>query len=137
MIVVKPKISSNGCLWMINDTKTCSTTCIMPFFWSHLTTFVGRINICCGLFSLTCIIFICPNMVFPLLLNIIPLVGLDVLIEIIHDFLKFYLWNVVILANRHFVIVRNWNWNSKYLINYSSSHFACLNISKMSFWKKY
>ncbi len=92
---------------LVNDkhTKACSTTCIMPFFWSHLTTFMGRINICWGLFSLTCIIFICPNMVFPPLLNIILLVGLDVLIEIIHDFLKFYLWNVVVFANRHSVTV--------------------------------
>jgi hypothetical protein len=36
-------------------------------------------------------IFIRPDIVFPPLLNIIPLIGLDVLIQIIQDFLKCYL----------------------------------------------
>ncbi len=81
-------------------------------------------------------IFIRPDIVFPPLLNIIPLIGLDVLIQIIQDFLKCYLWNVVVFTYPHFVIVWNWNWNKKYLINYSSSNFAYLNISKISFWKK-
>jgi hypothetical protein len=44
------------------------------------------------------------------------------------------LWNVIIHANPLFVIMRNWNWNKKYLINCSCSNFACLNISKLSFW---
>ncbi len=54
---------------------------IVPFFWSPLMAFVGRINICWGLFSLTWKIFICLDTVFPPLLNMIPLVGFDVLIE--------------------------------------------------------
>ncbi len=81
-------------------------------------------------------IFICPDMVFSPFLNIIPLVVIDVLIKIIQDFLKCHLQNVVILANLHFVIVQNWNRNKKYLSNCSSSKFSCLNISKISFWKK-
>jgi hypothetical protein len=51
--------------------------------------------------------------VFPLLLNTIPLVGLDVMIEIIQDFLKCYFWNEVKLANPISVTMRNWNWKKK------------------------
>jgi hypothetical protein len=47
--------------------------------------------ICWGLFLFTWKIFIRSNTVFPPLLNTILLVGLDVLIEIIQDFLKCYL----------------------------------------------
>jgi hypothetical protein len=61
----------------------CLMAHIVPFFGSPLMTFVGRISICWGLFSLTWKIFICLDMVFPLLSNMIPLVGLDVLIKII------------------------------------------------------
>jgi len=49
-------------------------------FLSCLITFMGRINICWGLLSLTWKIFIHPNTIFPPLLNTIPLVGLNVLI---------------------------------------------------------
>ncbi len=63
--------------------SVCLTTCIVPIFWSLLMAFVGKINICWGLFSLTWKFFICSDIVFPPLLNIIPLVGLSVLIEII------------------------------------------------------
>jgi hypothetical protein len=52
---------------------------------------VGRINICWGLFSITWKILIHLDIVFPHLLNTIPLVGLNVLIKIIHEFLKCYL----------------------------------------------
>jgi hypothetical protein len=52
---------------------------------------VGKINICWVLFSLTWKILIRLDTVFPHLLNTIPLVGLNVLIEIIQDFLKCYL----------------------------------------------
>jgi hypothetical protein len=51
---------------------------------------MGRTSICWGMFSLIWKTFIHSDMVFPPLLNIIPLVGLDVLIEIIKDFLKCY-----------------------------------------------
>ncbi len=81
-------------------------------------------------------IFICPDMVFSPFLNIIPLVVIDVLIKIVQDFFKCHLRNAVIPANPHFVIGQNWNRNKKYLINCSSSNFSCLNISKISFWKK-
>jgi len=60
-------------------------------FWSCLMAIMGKINICWGLFSLTWKILIHLDMVFPHLLNTIPLVGLDVLIEIIQEFLKCYL----------------------------------------------
>jgi hypothetical protein len=50
----------------------------------------GEDQYCWGLFSLIWKTFIRLNTVFPPLLNTIPLVGLDVLIEIIQDFLKCY-----------------------------------------------
>jgi hypothetical protein len=71
---------------------------------------------------------------FPPFLNIIHLVGLNVRIQIIQDFLKCYFWNIVIPTYPHFVIMQKWNWNKKYFINFSSSNFAYLNISKISFW---
>jgi hypothetical protein len=64
---------------------------IVPFFWSRLTVIMGRINIVWGLFSLIWKILIHPNTMFPLLLNAIPLVGLDALIKIIQEFKKCYL----------------------------------------------
>jgi hypothetical protein len=67
--------------------------------------------------------FIHLDTIFPPLLNTIPLVGLDVLIEIIQEFLKSYFWNAIGLANRIFVIMWNWKWKKKNLINYSSSNF--------------
>jgi hypothetical protein len=73
---------------MICHTKACSIACVMPFFWSPFTSIVGRINICWGLLSLTWKTFIHLDTMFPPLLNIIPLVGLDVLIEIIQEFLN-------------------------------------------------
>jgi hypothetical protein len=51
--------------------------------------------------------------VFPPLLHIIPLVGLDVLIEIIQDFLKCYFWNAVKPSNPIFVTMQIWNWTKK------------------------
>jgi hypothetical protein len=62
----------------------------VPFFWSPLTAIMEKTNVCWGLFSLTWKTFIRLDMMFPPLLNTIPLVGLDVMIEIIQDFLKFY-----------------------------------------------
>jgi hypothetical protein len=70
--------------------KTYSIAHIMPFFGTPLMAVVGRTIICWGLFSLTWKTFIHLDIVFPLLLNTIPLVGLDVMIEIIQDFLKCY-----------------------------------------------
>jgi len=67
---------------------------------------------------LTWKIFIHSNTMFPPLLNTIPLVGLDVLIDIIQQLWKCYLWNVVGPTNPIFVTI--WNWNKKYLINCSS-----------------
>ncbi len=57
-------------------------------FWTPLMAIMGKISICWGLFSLTWKTFIHPDTMFPPLLNKIPLVRLDVLIEIIQDFLK-------------------------------------------------
>jgi hypothetical protein len=63
---------------------------IMPFFGTPLMVVVGKTIICWGLFSLTWKTFIRLDIVFPPLLDTIPLVGLDVMIEIIQDFLKCY-----------------------------------------------
>ncbi len=93
--------------------KTYSIAHIMPFFGTPLMAVVGRTIICWGLFSLTWKTFIHLDIVFPLLLNTIPLVGLDVMIEIIQDFLKCYFWNEVKLANPISVTMRNWNWKKK------------------------
>jgi hypothetical protein len=119
---------------MMCHIKSCLMAFIVPLFWNRLTTFVGRIDICWGSFSFTWKIFIHPNTMFPPLLNTIPLVGLDVLFKIIQDFLKCYLSNAVVFVYPHFVIMWNWNWNKNYLTN--CSYFACLNISKISLWKK-
>jgi hypothetical protein len=59
---------------------------IMPFFGTPLMAVVGRTITCWGLFSLIWKTFIRLDTVFPPLLNTIPLVGLDVMIEIIQDF---------------------------------------------------
>jgi len=64
----------------------------------------------------------------PTFVEHIPLVGLNVLIEIIQNFLKCYFGNVVRPSNPIFVTMWNWNWKKKYLINCSSSIFSCLNI---------
>jgi hypothetical protein len=53
---------------------------------------------------------------FPLLLNAIPLVGLDALIKIIQEFKKCYLWNAIKPTNPFFVTMQNWNWDKKNLI---------------------
>jgi hypothetical protein len=62
----------------------------MPFFWNVLMVIAGGTSIRWGLFSLIWKTFIRLDMVFPPLLNTILLVGLNVLIEIIQDFLKCY-----------------------------------------------
>jgi hypothetical protein len=46
----------------------------------------------------------------------IPLVGLDVLIVMILDSLKCYLWNAIEATNFHFVIMRQWKWNKNTLL---------------------
>jgi len=87
---------------LINDTpykKHVQWFVYCLFFWSPLMAIVGRISIWLGLFSFTWKTFICSNKVFPPLLNTFPLVGLDVLIEIIKDFFKCYFWNVVGFTN--------------------------------------
>jgi hypothetical protein len=96
--------------------KTCSMAHIMPFFGTPLMVVVGRTIICWGLFSLTWKTFIHLDIMFPPLLNTIPLVRLDVMIEIIQDFVKCYFWNEVKLANLIFVTMRNWNWKKKTLL---------------------
>ncbi len=63
---------------------------LMPFFWSLLTTFMGRTIICWGFFSLTQSPFIYLDMVFPHVYNTIHLVGLNILIAMILDNLKCY-----------------------------------------------
>jgi hypothetical protein len=90
-----------------SESISCDFQSIVRIFLSHLTTFMGRINICWVLFSLTWKIFIHPDTVFPPLLNTIPLIGLNVLIQIIQDFLKCYFWNVVVPTNPLFVIMQN------------------------------
>jgi hypothetical protein len=82
---------------------------IMPFFWTPLTVVVGRTIIYWGLFSLTWKTFICSNTVFPLLLNTTLLVGLDVLIEIIQDFLKCYSRNAIKLAMMRSMLLNKLN----------------------------
>jgi hypothetical protein len=63
--------------------KTMFNNLYSVFFSSHFTAFVGKINVCWGLLSLTWKILICSDTMFPPLLNTIPWVGLDVLIKII------------------------------------------------------
>jgi hypothetical protein len=94
---------------LIDDTplKACSMAHTVQFFWSCFMTIMRKINICYGLLSFIWKIFFRLDMVFPPLLNTIPLVGLDVLIEIIQDFLKCYLWNIIGPTNPLFVIVRS------------------------------
>jgi hypothetical protein len=63
-----------------------------------------------------------------------PFGRIRLLIDIIQDIFKFYLWNVIKPTNPLFVTIWNWNWNKKYFINCSSSNFVCLNISRLFFW---
>jgi hypothetical protein len=64
--------------------------------------------------------------------NTINLVALDVLIEMILDNLKFYLWNAIVTVSPHFVIVRNWHWNKKHFFN-CWFWSTCFNIWNISF----
>jgi len=99
---------------MICHEKSCLMGHIMPFFGVFLTAFVGMTIICWKLFSLTRNIFIPLDMAFPHLYIKILLIGLDAWIMMILDNLKCCLWNVVMVANPHFVTMQNWNWNKKY-----------------------
>ncbi len=116
-----------GNILLINYTpyKNMFNGLYSAIFGTPLMAIVGKTNICWVLFSLTWKTFICPDTVFPPLLNKIPLVRLDVLIKIIQDFFKCYFKNAIRPTSPIFVTMQNWNWN---LINCSCSNFACLNI---------
>jgi hypothetical protein len=59
-----------------------------------------------GLFSFTWNLFIFLDIMFSHLYNIIPLIGLDVLIIMILDNIKCYLWNTIVVANLHFITMK-------------------------------
>ncbi len=99
------------CFLMIHHTRVCLMNCLVSSFWSLLTMFVRMTIICRKLFSFTWNFFIYLDMVFPHLYNIIPLIGLDVLIAMILENIKCYLWNAIMVVNPHLVTMWNWKWN--------------------------
>jgi hypothetical protein len=69
-----------GNMLLVDDTpyKKMFNSSYGPIFLELFMAFMGRINICWVQFSLTWKIFICLDTMFPPLLKIILLVGLDV-----------------------------------------------------------